>query len=134
MMDDYRPPWIISFLIASLKSSLILIWGGGFLWYGMSLGEFQNDGSNIVDHYSFHIMGAIFIILGLCGFAYNLLKLRAPTKASDKLTEAGEVTFDPDAAIANYLASKKAGGTDLNIDAESIVTRPVFGRKSSNSL
>ncbi len=133
-MNDYRPPWIIAFLLASLKSSLILIWGGGLLWYGMSLGDLPLFGNESIGHYSFHIMGAIFIVLGLGGFAYNITKLRAPTKAEDKLTEATEVTFDADAAIARYLASKAEPDAHQPPAPNLASTRPVFGRKSTNTL
>lgn len=133
-MNEYRPPWIVAFLISSLKSSLILIWGGALLWYGLSLGDMPLSDGEPVGHYSFHIMGAIFIVLGLCGFAYNIIKLRAPTKAEDKLTEAVDVTFDADAAMARYLASREQPEASHPPVPSSAATRPVFGRKSADPL
>jgi len=131
-MNDYRPHWIVALLQAGLGSSIAIVWGGALLWYGMSLDpSIMTSDSEPVGGYSFHIMGAIFIGCGLIGFAYKLMKLRAPTPARDKLTEPGEVTFDADAAIARYLATKKDPG-DLTPPAQSsAATRAVFGRKQS---
>jgi hypothetical protein len=131
-MNDYRPPWILAFLQASLRSSLLFIWGGALLWYGMSLGDLPLTRSSPVGHYSFHVMGAIFIVLALCGFAYNMAKLRAPTKAADRPTEAGEIEFDADAAIARYLSNREAEADLTQPPPQGpSVTRPVFGRKST---
>lgn len=133
-MNDDRPPWIIAFLRAGLGSSFAIVWGGALLWYGMSLDpSFMTSESQPVGGYSFHIMGAILIGLGLMGFAYQLIKLRAPTPARDKIAEAqaGDVTFDADAAIARYLAAK-ADKVDVEPPVPgSAAARPVFGRKQT---
>lgn len=131
-MNDYRLPWILTLLRAALGSSFAIIWGGALLWYGMSLDpSIMTSKSQPVGGYSFHIMGAILIGIGLLGFGYKVMKLRAPTPARDKLTEPGDVTFDADAAIARYLASKKDTADLASPEPQSAATRPVFGRKQA---
>ena len=134
-MNDYRPSWLVAFLRASLGSSLSIAWGGGLLWYGMSVdASFGISQSKPIDVYSFHIMGAILIGIGMLGFAYQLIKLRAPTPARDRITEPGsepgDATFDADAALARYLATKQ-DRTDVAPPADSAAARPVFGRKQA---
>lgn len=131
-MNDYRPPWILTLLRAALGSAFAIIWGGALLWYGMSLDpSIMTSESQPVGGYSFHIMGAILIGIGLLGFGYKVMKLRAPTPKRDKLTEEGEVTFDADAAIARYLASRQDPSDLTPPPAQSAAARPVFGRKQS---
>lgn len=107
-MSEIRTPWLVAFLISSVRSSLALIFGGGFLWYGISLGDMPLSPRQPIGQYSFHIGGAIFIAAGLSGFVYNLMRLRVPKKAKDDVGEVGGNAFDADAALAHYMANREA--------------------------
>jgi hypothetical protein len=131
-MNNNRTPWLLTLFIASARSALSLAIGGAFLLYGMSL-EDQGMGAISTDIFSFHIMGAIFICLGLAGFAWNIMKGRSKVSTQDQTAEARSSGYDADDAIARYLSSKQQN-EDVAVPAppqNAQTARPIFGRKSS---
>ncbi len=109
----------------------VLAWAGGLIWYGWDLlstsePHFQNGGFTLV------ACGMLLLVPTVVGLVYSLLKSRAPAKRSERPTEPAEVTFDPDAAIARYLALKKTqGATFAEVQREAASARPVFGRRGN---
>jgi hypothetical protein len=127
-MKDDRHPLPVAILIALLRASPMLAWGGAMLWWGM-----RYDGPPIpgqgVGPYSFHLFGALLIGIALIGVAIIVMRARAPRKRADRIIESEEQVFDADAAIQNYLASKKEADLAQAPKARELAARPVFGRR-----
>ena len=130
-MNDDRRPLPLAILVALLRASPLLLWGGGMLWWGMKVTPGPVDARHAIDAYSFHIFGALLLCVALVGVAIIVMRSQAPRKREDRIVESEELVFDPDAAIANYLASRPQAGSVESAQAAVRPPRPVFGRRGA---
>src|SRR6187551_3330407 len=103
-MKDDRRSLPAAIVIALLRASPLLAWGGFMLWQGWQTEGALMPGQGI-GPYSFHIFGSILICGALLGVAVIVMRARAPRKQADRIIESEDAVFDADAAIENYLAS-----------------------------
>lgn len=110
-----------------------LAWGGGLFWAGggFSSAEYYVD----KDYFSLRLMGVLIALVAVSGFIFQVMKQRAPERLKDKPTEAGEVSFDVDAALANYLSTRPGKPLDTrSTPAPQITDRKVFGRRGADDV
>ncbi len=113
---------------ALFMASFGLVWGGGLFWAGG--GFSSSDVYADTDFFSLRGMGAVIAFIAVCGFIFQVLKMRAPERAKDRPTEAGEISFDVDAALANYMARRPAETLDVKAEPRpQPVERKVFGKR-----
>jgi hypothetical protein len=128
-MTTSKTPLFIAVPKALLTSLFGLTWGGGLFWAGggFSSSDLYADSG----YFSLRAMGAVIAFIAFCGFLYQIMKMRAPEKPGDRPTEAGETSFDVEAALSNYMASRPSDTLDIQSGARpQMAERKVFGRRS----
>jgi len=128
-MADHRTPFALAFVKGLLGSSLLFAWGGALIWWA---GEpIPGDPELEMQRFSLIATGMVLIALGVIGMLYSILKSRAPTRQKDRPTEAAEMVFDPDAAMARYLAQRQPDAAAGAPENSELPVRPVFGRRGA---
>lgn len=128
-MPADQKPFFPALAVALFRCSFGFVWGGGLFWMGGSISDVDNgvDGG-----FGLRATGLFIIAISLVGFVYLILKARAPALRGHKPADPGDLKFDPDAAIENYLRSRPPTGDATSLaDPPSI--RPVFGRRRTDS-
>ena len=133
-MTDDRPSMAMSIAKATLCAAISFVWGGALIWFAGDADP--HSPGDAQGHFSFLATGTIMISVGMVVIIYTVLKARAPSKQSERPTEAADLNFDPDAAVERYLASKQktdASGEQASESGEQtgppLAVRPVFGRR-----
>lgn len=105
-----------------------LAWGGGLFWAG---GGFAvPDKSVDQGYFPLRVIGLIIASVAFSGFIFQVMKMRAPERLKDRPTEAGEVSFDIDAALNNYMNHRPPETLDAGDEPRRpMIERPTFGRK-----
>jgi hypothetical protein len=103
---------------------------GYFLWMGQTISD--NGGSKI-DSFGPYVFAALMGTSALLGAVFWLMKSRAPRKQDIRIgaldDEAGDTTFDADAAIARYLEEKASAEPAASPRAVPAKSPPVFGKR-----
>jgi hypothetical protein len=120
----------IIFIKALLRSSIAFAWGGALIYFAGDANP--SDRIESENRLSFLLAGAILIVIGIAFMAYNLMKARAPAKLSERPTPAGDLAFDPDAAVERYLRQQVKDKAGLEPPLPNLAARPVFGRRGGS--
>lgn len=85
------------------------------------------------DYFAPMAFGVMFICSGLFGIIRIVMTMRAPIPRDQRPPEDSEtVSFDADAAIERYLASKGSTAELFAVEAVPHTSRQVFGRKNAH--
>ena len=121
----------MSWLVRGLIGLVVLVWAGGMIWYGKGLLSWDGDGHAQMGGFSMVATGMLLLVPTFAGIIYNVMKVRAPAKRSERPTEPEELVFDADAAIQRYLAAKKDAPAAEPAPMRPVSERPVFGRRGA---
>lgn len=129
-MTTSKTPLLIAVPKALFMAAFGLAWGGGLFWAGggfSGAGEAPDQG-----YFPLRVVGLVIASVAFCGFVFQVMKMRAPERLKDRPTEAGEVSFDVDAALSNYINRRPPETLDAGGEARrAIPEKPAFGRKGA---
>lgn len=117
----------LSLTLGVLRGVPLMAIGGGYFWWG---GVPSIETADLNGATSFHLIALLFIFGGIVVTFYSAMKAIAPRRSNESAPLDEEPGFDPDAAIARYLAQRHASRRDVAVPP---AARKVFGRKAPGS-